>query len=217
MATVNRIQSAHDRKLVKKLLAGDQRAFTDFTDQYLPKLYRYAYSRLRDEDIVEEVLQLTLSAVAKYLKSFRGEATLLTWLIQILRHETSRYLAKNDRYESLIQRWHDDEALQAVIHSHAAPISQNPDQLHAQAQLATLIQDILDQLPENYAQALELKYVQEKASKDIADALNISDQAAQSLLARARRAFKELCDDSVHTLMRHNTMDAPGGGPLNER
>ena len=217
MATVNRIQSAHDRKLVKKLLAGDQRAFTDFTDQYLPKLYRYAYSRLRDEDIVEEVLQLTLSAVAKYLKSFRGEATLLTWLIQILRHETSRYLAKNDRYESLIQRWHDDEALQAVIHSHAAPISQNPDQLHAQAQLATLIQDILDQLPENYAQALELKYVQEKASKDIADALNISDQAAQSLLARARRAFKELCDDSVLTLMRHNTMDAPGGGPLNER
>lgn len=209
---IDEIQCAKDKALAKKLLAGDQRAFSEFTDEYLPKLYRYAIVRLKDEEIVEEVLQVTLIAAAKYLRSYRGEAALLTWLIQILRHETSRFLKRHKRYQALNQRWQDDEALQVVVNSHAAPAAGNPDHIHAREQLSILIRDVLDQLPPNYAKALELKYIQEMGSKDIASELHISDEAAQSLLARARRSFREMCDESLLTLMRHVTTDAPSGG-----
>ena len=210
---IDEIQCARDRALAKKLLAGDQSAFVEFTDEYLPKLYRYAIVRLKDEEIVEEVLQITLIAAAKYMHSYRGEAALLTWLIQILRHETSRFLTRQKRYDALHQRWQDDQALQAVINTHAAPVTNNPDQTQAREQLSILIRDVLDQLPENYARALELKYIQELGSKDIAAQLCISDDAAQSLLARARRSFRAQCDESVLALMRYVTTDASTGGP----
>ncbi len=209
---IDKKQYARDQTLANKLIAGDQRAFAEFNDEYLPKLFRYAIVRLKDEQVVEEILQITLISAAKYLHSYRGEAALLTWLIQILRHETSRFLAKEKRYQNLNQRWQDNETLQLVVDSHAAPSTDNPDQMHAREQLSILIRDVLDQLPPNYARALELKYIREMGSKDIATELQISDEAAQSLLARARRAFRGLCDESLLALMKHVTKDAPSGG-----
>lgn len=55
----------------------------------------------------------------------------------------------------------------------------------------------LDQLPEPYARALELKYIQGASSLEIAGELSISDSATQSLLARARHAFRDLRSEAL--------------------
>ena len=86
------MQIARDRRLAKRILAGDERALRDFVDQYFPRLYRYARHRLPSEADVEDVVQVAISQAARRLETYRGEATLLTWLIQICRHEISRRL-----------------------------------------------------------------------------------------------------------------------------
>ena len=48
----------------------------------------------------------------------------------------------------------------------------------------------MEELPERYADALEMKYVDDMSSKEIAERLGIGDEATQSLLARARRALR---------------------------
>ena len=91
------IQLQRDRQLVKAILAGDERALRTFVDNYFPRLYRYARPRLRIEADVDDVVQIVLSQAARRLETYRGEASLLTWLIQICRHEISRQLRKTGR------------------------------------------------------------------------------------------------------------------------
>lgn len=66
-------------------------------------------------------------------------------------------------------------------------------------ELITMVQFALDQLPESYAAALELKYIEGFSSREIAARLRISKEATQSLLARARRAFREVCGEALLT------------------
>ena len=57
---------------------------------------------------------------------------------------------------------------------------------------ARLIQVALDKLPPSYGDALEWKYIEGHSVKEIARRMGVSHEAAQSLLARARRAFEEI-------------------------
>ena len=49
----------------------------------------------------------------------------------------------------------------------------------------------LDYLPDNYGDALEWKYIQELSVQEIAARLKVSPKAAESLLSRAREAFRD--------------------------
>ena len=50
---------------------------------------------------------------------------------------------------------------------------------------------VLDRLPGRYGDALEWKYVEGRSVEEISERLGIGQTAAQSLLARARVAFRE--------------------------
>lgn len=196
---VSSLQITRDRKLARQLLRGDQRAFTAFVDEYLPKLYRYANCQLHNSQDAEDVVQIALTNAARRLETYRGEATLLTWLIQICRHEIYRMQRKARRRDMSLPFLNDD-LLKAVIESVESPPAQNPDMVYARSELIAFIQLALDQIPETYARLLELKYVEGLSSREIADEMGTSDEATQSMLARARRAFREVCNQAVPNL-----------------
>ena len=194
------LQFRRDRKLVKAILKGDERALKAFMDEYFPRLYRYARHRLPCEADVEDVVQLALSQAARRLETYRGEATLLTWLVQICRHEISRYLGKAAKQADMMQPFLNDDLLRSVVESIAADAATNPEAETRRSELINLVQFALDQLPEHYARVLELKYVEGFNSREIAAQMESTDEATQSMLARARRAFREVCGEAVHAL-----------------
>lgn len=197
--TTGSIQLSRDRRLARKILKGDEAALREFFDEYFARLYRYAKHRLRNEADVDDVVQLTLAQAARRLETYRGEATLLTWLIQICRHEISRQLHRAQRDADMMSPFLNDELLRAVVESiETDQHSDSPEAHNQRIELISLVQFALDQLPENYAAALELKYIEGFNSREIAERLRISDQATQSLLARARRAFREVCGEALH-------------------
>lgn len=204
-------QLARDRRLAKRMLGGDQRAVQQFCDEYLPKLYRYAIRRVRNEHDVGDIVQVVLTNAARRIETFRGEATLLTWLIQICRREISKYAADATRRDIFVP-FLQDEALRAVVESLEAPDSGEPEHAGRRSELIALVQLALDQLPERYAQALELKYVEGFSSKEIARRLGIGDEATHSLLARARRAFREVCGEAVIATYGRTSGPAVTGG-----
>lgn len=195
------LQLGRDRRLAKRVLAGDEAALRHFIDEYLPRLYRYAHRRLRNEADVDDVVQVTLSQAARSLYTYRGEATMLTWLVQICRHEISRCLREGERQADIAAPFLNDDLLKAVVESIEVNDESTPELESRRIELISLIQFTLDQLPERYATALELKYIQGFNSKEIAASLKISDEATQSLLARARRAFKEVCGEALHAAL----------------
>ncbi len=194
---VGSIQLSRDRRLVKGILSGDERALRHFFDEYFPRLYRYARHRLRNEADVDDVVQVVLAQAARRMETYRGEATLLTWLVQICRHEISRQLKQSTRDADMMMPFLNDELLRSVVESIEMDASCDPEASSRRIELISLIQFALDQLPEHYARALELKYVEGFNSREIAEQLNTTDEATQSLLARARRAFREVCGDAL--------------------
>jgi RNA polymerase sigma-70 factor (ECF subfamily) len=197
-----------DRQLAAAILKGDERALLRFMDEYFPRLYRYARHRLGNLADVDEVVQTTLSQAARRLETYRGESTLLTWLVQICRHEISRSLQRASRTD-MMRPFLNDENLRAVV-ERIADDQLSPEQEASRGELISLVQFALDQLPEHYAKALELKYVLGMGSREIAEELSSTDEATQSLLARARRAFRAVCGEALKSLYQESG-STPGG------
>ena len=187
---------ARDRALARRMLRGDQRAIAEFCQAYLPKLYRYALRRLGNEQDVADLVQVVLINAARRIETYRGEATLLTWLVQICRHEVARHYAERARRDAIFEVF-DDDVMRAMAESLEAPATDEPEVVVRRAELISLVQAVLDRLPNRYAQALELKYVEGLSSLEIAKHLGIGDVATQSLLARARQAFRETCSEGA--------------------
>jgi len=62
-----------DKKLVKRLLAGDEQAFNQFFDENFGRLYRFALARTsHDEEATREIVQATMSQAVRKIHSNLG-------------------------------------------------------------------------------------------------------------------------------------------------
>jgi RNA polymerase sigma-70 factor (ECF subfamily) len=182
-----------DRRLVKRMLAHDAQAFHAFFDGYFPRLYRFARTRLgEDPEVTKEIVHVTLSKAMRKLTSYRGEAALFTWLCTICRNEINDHVERVARERKHVVLTEDLPDVRAAVESLAAPASDEPEDNFRRAELARLIQVALDRLPSHYGDALEWKYVYGFSVEEIAAKLGVGLEAAQSLLARAKRAFQEV-------------------------
>jgi RNA polymerase sigma-70 factor (ECF subfamily) len=182
--------SFRDRGLVRRMLAGDDRAFDAFFEGYFPGIYRFALTRLRDEDAAEDVAQATLCKAITKLRTYRGEAALFTWLCTFCRHEISAYLRRDRISLRRVDLIEDTPEVRAALDS-AVGAFEDPDNALDRAEVGRLVQVALDQLPPHYGSALEWKYLEGLSVKEIASRLKLSPKAAESLLTRARGAFRE--------------------------
>ncbi len=182
-----------DKKLVKQLLAGDQRAFDRFFEENFARLYRFAIVRLSDDpEGAREVVQITLTRAARKLHTFRAESALFTWLCAICRNEISDWLRCQGRYRDHIVLVEDYPEIQAAVDSFQAPLEDSPERHYQRVEVLRLIQVALDRLPAKYGNVLEWKYVEGHSVKEISVRLEIGTEATQSLLARAKRAFADV-------------------------
>ncbi len=182
-----------DKKLVKQLLAGDQRAFDRFFEENFARLYRFAIARLSDDpEGAREVVQITLTRAVRKLDTFRAESALFTWLCAICRNEVSDWLRRQGRYRDHIVLVEDFPEVQAAVDSFQAPLEDSPEQHYQRVEAMRLIQVALDRLPAKYGDVLEWKYVEGHSVKEISAKLDIGAEATQSLLARAKRAFADV-------------------------
>lgn len=174
------------------MLAGDERAFDAFFDAHFARLYRFALPRLGgDPEAAREVAQATLCKAMRKIADFRGEAAVFTWMCQICRREVVDYLRAHRRYREHVVLMDDQPELRAAIDSIEAPEEFDLVAAHGRAQTGRLVQTVLDRLPARYGDALEWKYIEGHSVEEIGRRLGIGFAAAQSLLARARLAFRE--------------------------
>ena len=178
-----------EREMVRRMLGGDEVAFDEFFADYFPRLFRFAVLRVRDQDAAEDIVQNSLIAAVRTLRSWRGEASLFTWLCTICRREISAWEQRTSR-RVIVSIADDDPGLRAALESIGAA-AEAPDAGLARADTGRIVQLVLDQLPPRYSRALEWKYLEELSVDDIAGRLQCTPKAAESLLTRARGAFRD--------------------------
>lgn len=180
----------HERDLVSRMRRGEQRAFDEFFDTYAPKLSSFAVRRSSlDPAAIEDVVQMTMVNAMRNLAYYRGGAALFTWLCKICRNQIA------DARRSAAR----------------VPVAQSLEELSAERPLATVmeltdfhdpldecetdstrsaVRRVINSLPAHYARILELRFGDDLSGHEIARALQMSEDAAESLLARARQSFR---------------------------
>ncbi len=185
-----------DLKLVGKLLSRQHTAFREFFDDYFPRLFRFALRRVNgDQEAARDIVQAALVRGVRKLETYRAEASLFTWLCQITRREISDHLTRTTREKPYLQRLvelEDDPEHRATLESIPADAEAEPEAARHREDLAALVHATLDYLPSRYAKVLELKYLEDLSVEAIATRLGVTAITVQSLLARARQAFREV-------------------------
>lgn len=181
-----------DRALARRILQGDEAAFRRLFDGFFPRLYRFALARLDgDHDAASEIVQQTFCNAIGRLDTYRGEAALYTWFCQVCRNALIDHRRAMNRQERAVVLLEDQPNIRAILEALTAPVTEQPDLRAWQRDVRRLVQATMETLPERYSDVLEWKYVDGWSTEDIATHLNIGAKAAESLLTRARQAFRQ--------------------------
>jgi RNA polymerase sigma-70 factor, ECF subfamily len=179
---------------------GDRDALARLYDEHVDGLYAFVFYRVGGdaalaEDVVQETFTQALRRQADYEPS-RG--SLATWLSTLSRNVIRDHLRAHRRGDELAGAWQQiDQSLGQIF----AALAQSPlpGEVLQRNETRDLVNMAIANLPETYRAALTRKYVEGESLDQIAAALGISAEAAKSLLARARRAFRETFSALSHT------------------
>src|SRR5882762_8406369 len=86
----NHIRQEQADEFLRRLRRHEQAAFHELVDQYSQALFRVAYSMVGNAADAEDVVQETFTAAFAGISKFRGEASLKTWLMQILVRQSAK-------------------------------------------------------------------------------------------------------------------------------
>ena len=171
---------------------GDKQAIERFYEAHVDGLYTFVYYRVgRDtslaEDVVQETFTIALSRQADYNPD-RGSVG--SWLTVLSRNVIRDHLRAHKRSDEIAQTW---DKIDATLAQTFASMAERPlpGEVLERAETRDLVHMAVANLPEQYRKALTRKYVDGESLETLAGELGISVDATKSLLARARRAFRE--------------------------
>lgn len=175
------VNAAYENALVSRVLAGDQAAFNEFYQRYVPRLFQFiSYSANSTRDDAEDILQETLLASVRALPRFKGDSSLYTWLCAIARHKVSDHIHHLRKLRHQI-----DSDINVLGDLHGVILS--PEQ--AVVRREEVLQ-ALRVLPAEYRLVLIGKYHEGFSVRELSQVMGRSEKAVESLLTRARKAFR---------------------------
>jgi RNA polymerase sigma-70 factor (ECF subfamily) len=187
-------QSLTDDELVRRALARDPHAFRAIMTRYNRRLYRIARGILGNDGESEDALQdAYLNAFAR-LESFRGEASLVTWLSRIVINEALGRLRKSKRAARLTAA----DLPQAEIIPF--PLNQSfddPERSMAQRQILVLVERAMDALPEIYRAVFVARVVEGLSAEETAELLELKPETVKTRLHRARALLRERLHEQI--------------------
>lgn len=144
------------------------------------KVFRLAYSFLRDREAAEDVAQEVFIKVWRALPRFDGRASVSTWIYTITRNTSLSALRERRPQSSL-----SDPEVMGAVEAIAPAVSSD-----AMVDRAGLLR-LVDQLPTKQRQVIMLFYMEEQSHEEVATLLAMPLGTVKTLLHRARERLSD--------------------------
>jgi RNA polymerase sigma-70 factor (ECF subfamily) len=171
---------------------GDRAAITRFYDAHVDGLYTFVFYRVgRDATLAEDVVQETFTLAMSRQRDYDPErGSLGSWLTVLSRNVIRDHLREHRRSDELQATW---ERIDATLAQTFGAMAEHPlpGEVLERTETRDLVHMAVANLPDQYRKVLTRKYVDGESLETLAGELGISIDATNSLLARARRAFRE--------------------------
>ena len=186
-----------DLELASRIAARDVAAVRLVTGRNNQRLYRTAWSILKDRSEAEEAVQDSYMKAFNAIKTFAGISSLSTWLTRIVVNEALDRRRRAQRHarmlnqESVLVLEEYREKLMAGSHSHS------PEKILMRRQIAKLLETAIARLPDTFRPVFVLREIEGLSVEDTAEALQIPEETVKTRLFRARRRLQKELDPEL--------------------
>lgn len=187
----------NESSLLIKAKQGNVEAFEELTSSYYSKVYNICYKMLNNADDAIEQAQETFIKAYKYIKDFKGNCSLSTWLYRIATNVCLDFLRKNKnkRTISLEQNTYDDLQIKDSLVSDKP----GPEKVAETNAQKLAIREAMAKMNENNRIVIILRDFMGLSYEEISETIKAPTGTVKSRISRARSELRDLlCKDKEH-------------------
>jgi RNA polymerase sigma-70 factor (ECF subfamily) len=193
--------AAADLALAERCRAREPDAVRSVITANNQRLFRTAWSILKDRGEAEEAVQSAYLSAFANLEDFAGRSSLSTWLTRIVINEALGRLRAQKRRRGQLENAGVamlDDYRQALMRGSDAPA---PDMELAREQMRRLLEHAVGSLPDAFRSVFVLREVEGLSSEETAELLEIPAATVKTRLFRARRKLQEILAPQLGTAL----------------
>ena len=184
------MESGADADLLRRCLAGDERAYRELVERYRRQVFSLARRMTGSVEDAEDLTQETFVRMFKALDRYDPTRPFAAWLMTIATRLSIDHLRRRKvRPISVTQREagsRDEEYTIEIVDS--AP---RPDERTAHAEEEVRVQRLIDSLPPHYRAVVLLRHQHDLSYEEIAEALHLPLGTVKARIHRARALLKD--------------------------
>lgn len=179
----------NQQDLIVQLQQGDEQAFTKLVDDWQDMVYNTALGIVQNEEDADDITQEVFIQAYQSISSFKGDAKISTWLYRItvskaLDHEKRKKRKKRFGFIQGFFGSQDEEQIHPVQFNHPGVELENKEK-------ARELFEALKRIPEKQRIAFTLHKLEGQSYQEVADIMNTTLYAVESLIGRAKANLKK--------------------------
>ncbi|HPD64144.1 MAG TPA: RNA polymerase sigma factor [Bacteroidia bacterium] len=180
-------KSMTEKELIEGIIKGDKIALKSFVSQYKDLVFRVCYSVVQNKDDADDLAQEVFIKAFHHATGFRNDAKISTWLYRIALNLSINFI-KSKKKKSFV-----DFVDHIVFKSteQAKPEVEQMDYENTQEKKYKILYNSIQQLPVNQQKAFLLHHQEGLSYYEIAEVMQTSHAAVESLIHRAKVGLKQ--------------------------
>jgi RNA polymerase sigma factor (sigma-70 family) len=186
-----------DSLLIKRALAGDQKAFRKLRLKYYDAIFKLVNRMIRNREEVEDLTQEAFIKAFTSLERFDNQYSFSTWLYKIATNNSIDHIRKKKLQTFSINKPIESE--ESDYSFELPDTNLEPDQELIASQRKKMLDEAMNALPPKYRQVILMRHVDEKEYQEIAKTLKLPLGTIKAHIFRARELlYKQLRDKMRH-------------------
>ena len=175
-----------DADLIQRLISGDNEGYRKLVDTYQRLVFNACFNLLRHTSDSEDIAQDVFIEVFESIHQFRHESKLSTWLYRVSINKSLNHIRKQ-KTKSMISSIESFFTGDKPVKLEVEDVSAN-DTPHSieYKERSRVLQSAISSLPDNQRIAFSLSKFDEISYQEIAEIMNLSLPAIESLIHRAK-------------------------------
>ena len=176
----------HDSVLITEYLNGDNASFECLLNRYKNRVYGFVYSKVNNASLADDIFQDTFIKVVKTLQAgnYKEEGRFLSWVLRIAHNLVVDHYRKTNRMPTYESSNHTFDIMSSLSET-----EMNVEFQLIENQIHQDLEALIEELPHNQKEVLQMRLYQDMSFKDIADNTGVSINTA---LGRMRYAVINL-------------------------
>ena len=174
-----------EKEFIEKLRNGDESAFYELVEKYQLMIFNTCLGFLHDKYAADDIAQEVFIEVYNSIDKFKGDSKLSTWMYRIAVNKSLNQIRSNKKHRILkhIDNFFSSEDKDLEIESS----DKNPEDSLKNEELGEELKAAINSLSNNQRIAFTLHNIDDLSYKKIAEIMDLSLSAVESLIHRARK------------------------------